>query len=210
MENFNTEKQIFTNRWFETTAKGIWAELLPKLKPTKIIEIGSYEGQSISYLIKTLSSEVDNLEIHCIDDWEGEQPVYKKLNLKMNLVEERFKKNMELLLATRKNINLKAHKSKSIKALSNLIAEGKSNYFDFIYIDGSHYACDVISDSVLAYDLLRVGGVIGFDDYTWVDQSTNDVLARPKIAIDAFANIFSYKTRIINTGNQQLYLQRTN
>ena len=41
MENSNTEKQIFTNRWFEVTAKGIWSALLPKLKPTKIIEIGS-------------------------------------------------------------------------------------------------------------------------------------------------------------------------
>ena len=210
METSNTEKQTFTNSWFETCAKENWSNLLPNLKPTKIIEIGSYEGKSISYLIETLSSEVDNLEIHCIDDWEGEQDVYKIRDIKMDLVEERFKKNMDLLLTTRKNINLKAHKSKSIKALSNLIAEGKSNYFDFIYIDGSHYACDVISDSVLAYDLLRVGGVIGFDDYSWVDRSNNDVLARPKFAIDAFANIFSYKTRIINTGNQQLYLQKTN
>ena len=209
MKSSNAEKLVFTNNWFEITAKEIWSSILPQLKPTKILEIGTYEGQSITYLIQTLFSTVDHLDVHVVDNWEGSQPVYKKLNLKMDLVEKQFKNNMSLLLKGKENVKLNVYKSNSIKALSNLVSEGKSMYFDFIYIDGSHYACDVLTDSILAYELLRVGGVMGFDDYSWIDESTNDILARPKIAIDAFSNIFSSKTRIINTNNHQFYLQKT-
>ena len=39
------------------------------------------------------------------------------------------------------------------------------NNFDLIYIDASHYAPDVLSDAVLAFKLLKPGGILIFDDY---------------------------------------------
>jgi len=41
------------------------------------------------------------------------------------------------------------------------------DHFDYISIDGSHEAADVLSDAVLSWPLLKTGGLICFDDYEW-------------------------------------------
>jgi len=46
--------------------------------------------------------------------------------------------------------------------------------FDFIYIDGSHKCLDVYLDAVLAWRLLRKGGILGFDDYLFNKGVTLD------------------------------------
>jgi hypothetical protein len=63
------------------------------------------------------------------------------------------------------------------------------NSDDFIYIDGSHVAKDVLVDAVLSWDLLKVGSIIIFDDYQWRVKLWNP-WARPQIAIDAFLQVF--------------------
>lgn len=67
---------------------------------------------------------------------------------------------------------------------------GKKNYFDFIYVDGSHRAPDVLCDAVLGFKLPKVGGFMAFDDYlqaerAWLPYGT-DPLRCPKPAIDAY------------------------
>ena len=70
--------------------------------------------------------------------------------------------------------------------------------YDVIYIDGSHTAPNVLADSVLAWPLLKVGGILIWDDYLWElplevyptpltdQQKEKAALLRPKMAIDAF------------------------
>ena len=36
-----------------------------------------------------------------------------------------------------------------------LLTQGYENYFDFIYVDGSHEATDVLFDALLAHRLVR-------------------------------------------------------
>ena len=62
---------------------------------------------------------------------------------------------------------------------------------DFIYIDGSHEAPDVLADLVLAFRLLSGGGVVLCDDYLWSPEepADADVLGCPKLAVDTFTNI---------------------
>ena len=137
----------FTNNWFESTAK-------------KILEIGSYEGASTCLLIDTLSLYHDSFEIHAIDTWDGGIE-HKEMKINMKLVEDRFKKNTSNAIKnSTKEINLITHK-KSINALSELISNQKSNYFDFIYIDSSHMASDVLSDAILSFELLKINGMMG-------------------------------------------------
>jgi hypothetical protein len=64
-----------------------------------------------------------------------------------------------------------------------------------IYIDGSHQAPDVLSDATLSFPLLKVGGTMIFDDYTW-RSVPGDPLYGPKLAVDAFLNIYFHKMRI--------------
>lgn len=208
-ENKPEDEMEFSNNWFGGTAEKIWKNLLPQLRPQKILEVGSYEGRSACYLICN-NDWSDNIELHCVDTWEGGIE-HKSANINMNSVEERFEKNTGIALSRSSAVNIiKKHKGFSLNMLAELISSGFTNYFDFIYVDGSHQAPDVISDAVLCFNLLRVGGVMGFDDYTWGENLPygKDPIRCPKISIDAFTTIFARKVRIINTPNYQLYTEK--
>ena len=206
----NSNQFEFTNNWFDITAKAIWEDLLPRIKPVKVLEIGAYEGASTCFLIKSLSSHLDRFEIHSVDTWEGGKE-HKNSKIDMSLVESRFHKNTSIQKSkSEKDVNLVIHKSSSINALCKLISESKSGYFDFIYIDGSHMALDVITDAVLSFELVKIGGVIAFDDYLWRLPGSNSILTNPKFAIDSFTNIFSSRIRILGGPNHQQYIQRIN
>jgi predicted O-methyltransferase YrrM len=56
--------------------------------------------------------------------------------------------------------------------------------YDFIYVDGSHDSVDVVLDAILAFKLLKPGGVMCFDDYEWCYYL--DAFRNPKPAIDFF------------------------
>jgi hypothetical protein len=74
--------------------------------------------------------------------------------------------------------------------------------YDVIYVDGSHTADDVLEDMVLAWPLLKVGGLMILDDYGW-DGAENaggrpmpeDLL--PKIAIDAFLSTYRNFVQVV-------------
>jgi len=202
----------FTNSWFDGAAKKVWEELIPQIKPKIILEIGSYEGASACYLINKLATEID-IEIHCVDTWGGgiEHQSGGAFETDMNFVESRFHHNLSLAIANAKNkVNLVVHKKLSDMCLSQLIHERGKNYFDFIYIDGSHQAPDVLCDAVLSFKLLKIGGFMVFDDYLWSENLPNgkDPIRCPKPAIDAFVNLNIRKLNILSAPLYQLYIQK--
>lgn len=60
---------------------------------------------------------------------------------------------------------------------------------DFIYVDGSHTAKDVLADAVQSWPLLVKGGIMLFDDYQWQHYADNPAL-NPKMGIDAFIGCY--------------------
>jgi predicted O-methyltransferase YrrM len=196
----------FTNNWFDSTARNVWDQLIPRVSPQKILEIGSYEGAATCYLIDRLKGS--QLEIHCIDTWAGG---VEHTGVNMSHVEARFHHNIN---TAAQNAILKPdmhiYKGYSDLELSRFLAAGYRNYFDFVYIDGSHQSPDVLCDAVLAFRLLRVGGVMAFDDYLWLEGSPqeSDPSRIPKPAIDAFTNIYFRKIGILSAPLYQLYVQK--
>jgi predicted O-methyltransferase YrrM len=183
-----------------------------QLDPSRILEVGSYEGASACYLIDKVGKR-KSMEIHCVDTWEGgiEHKVSKGAREEMRAVEERFKKNIQTAKSQATNkVEVVVHRSRSDMALSGLIANGKEGYFDFVYIDGSHQAPDVLCDALLGFRLLKVSGVMVFDDYLWQEHLPygNDPIRCPKLAIDAFTNIYCRKLKIISGPLYQLYVQK--
>jgi predicted O-methyltransferase YrrM len=77
--------------------------------------------------------------------------------------------------------------------------------FDFIYVDGSHVAQDVLTDACMAWPMLTVGGVMCFDDYGWGEPIPET--HKPKMAVDAFVDIFQEDLEVIHKG-YQLLVQR--
>jgi predicted O-methyltransferase YrrM len=185
----------FTNDWFGQNIP-IWDQLIPRFSPTKFLEIGSYEGRSTCYLIEKFT-ELSGIDIHCIDTWEGGVEHDKAT---MSDVERRFDNNTALAQKNAKHATVVTkHKKFSQLALADLIAAGQSLKFDVIYVDGSHQAPDVLTDCVMAFQLLRIGGLMIFDDYIWTMEAMGkqDAFNMPKPAIDAFLNIFQRKMQIV-------------
>ncbi len=205
MNNFE-----FTTNWFELNGKQVWDALLPQLNPLKVLEIGSYEGESTCYLINYLSKK-ENTELYCIDNWTGAIEQINR-NIDMKEVENRFDNNVKKAMMDKPNkIKFVKLKGNSDFYLSKLLTQNKSNYFDFIYVDGSHQAQDVLFDALMAFKLIRKNGIIAFDDYLWFERNLpqgKDLNRCPKPAIDAFTSIFYNKVDIIQAPLKQLYVTK--
>ena len=205
------EDYEFTNAWFDGN-KAIWAELLSHLSPGRILEVGSFEGNSTAYLIESLAKQT-SVEIHCVDTWQGgvEHREGGSAQADMEKVEARFYRNIRVAQSRVSHpVEMVIHKGESGVELSKLISQGMRGYFDFIYIDGSHQAPDVLLDAVLGFELLGVNGVIVFDDYLWQEPLPGgvDPIRCPKLAIDAFTTIYCRKIRVISAPLYQLYVQK--
>ena len=88
---------------------------------------------------------------------------------------------------------------KSSHALSELI-RNKVDLFDFIYVDASHRHNDALVDIVLAWQLLRTGGIMGFDDYMWTPPRDTEVVDTCHTAIDYFLKEFRTKIVVLHIG----------
>jgi predicted O-methyltransferase YrrM len=75
----------------------------------------------------------------------------------------------------------------SLPALHQLVMAGR--LFDLIYVDGSHRRDDVIMDSLLAWRLLKEGGLLIWDDY--LCDTHLPAAERPQQAIDTFLKLYA-------------------
>jgi predicted O-methyltransferase YrrM len=189
----------FTKDWFNW-APEVWTQLIPMLSGTarhrQFLEIGSFEGRSSIWIAENMMTEGD--ELRCIDTWQGGEEHGEE---NMSEVEERFRHN--LIVATKKLPRRRIFQLKgtSTKKLAELQSHPSEHSFDFIYIDGSHIAKDVLTDACMAWPLLSPKGLMVFDDYLWTPNA-RDILHRPKAAIDAFVNLFAEEVEIVHVGYQ--------
>jgi hypothetical protein len=75
----------------------------------------------------------------------------------------------------------------------------KKEYYDFVYIDGSHRSRDALVDAVFSWRLLKPGGYMIFDDYE--RQELRAYLVPHKVArmgIDAFLTVFAPHIDVIH------------
>jgi len=208
----------YTTDWF-TRHLPIWNPLLTATKPKKILEIGSFEGRSTVFMINNATKYNDDVEIHCIDTWLG-SPEHGDTDFTQ--VEARFDANVkEAKQEVFENVTVIKHKGTSLEQLSKLVVEGHLSTFDWVLVDGSHLAADVLYDAIFAFKLARVGGIIVFDDYNVLEApDLENNLDFPKIAIQSFGKIYGKKVSLIRltdaqTGEQysdsdtyQLYLTK--
>ena len=186
----------FTKDWFGW-APPVWEQLIPLLPERKaFLEIGSFEGRSTIWTVENMME--DGGEIVCVDTWEGGEEHAAE---DMSSVEKLFDANVILARAAYPKRTVRKVKGLSTQYLGSCLEVGRPvGDFDFIYIDGSHVAKDVLTDACMAWPLLKPGGIMVFDDYLWGEP--RDILHRPKPAIDAFCNIFAEEAQIIHVGYQ--------
>lgn len=190
----------FTTDWFTPSWEN-WLLFTADRKISKILEIGSFEGRSTCAMIEHFGQK-GRLQVVCVDDWQG-SPEHRQFD--MSVVEQRFNRNIGRAVARLGHrVDVYKHKGRSVEVLSGLMKEHQ-NSFDLVFVDGSHQACDVLTDLVLSYHLCAVGGQIICDDYLWnnAPHGSQDLLMMPRLAIDAFAHTFMRK--LAQFGGLKLY-----
>ena len=132
----------------------------------------------------------------CVDSWSGSDE-HQNLSY-LDKVEPRF------------DFNLNKYKSRLLKIKSKSSdffyrMEKTENYYDLIYIDGSHHSDDVILDALSAFRLLKPNGYLIFDDYLW--KFYKNPYENPAVSINFFLKSKSNNIRYLFI-NQQVIIQK--
>jgi predicted O-methyltransferase YrrM len=186
----------FTQDWFHWSP-AIWEQLVPSLPGRKrLLELGAFEGRSTAWIVENMLE--DDGTLISVDTWGGAEE-HLIMGLAMSDAEDNYDHNLRLLGEQYPERAVLKFKMTSYEAITKL-AGGPQ--FDFIYVDASHTAPDVLTDACVAWPMLKDNGVMVFDDYLWGDN--RDVLHRPKLAVDAFVNIFAEQLKPVHMGYQYI------
>jgi predicted O-methyltransferase YrrM len=141
----------YSENWFDHNIPH-WQQWLGGFRDragVRALEIGSFEGRSTLWLCQNILTGA-NARIDCVDLFAPD-PVYGDYHA-------RFRHNTAAFAD-----RITEHAGYSFDSLRRIEGE-----FDFIYIDGWHSAFGALADGVMTWPLLKVGGVMIFDDYLWV------------------------------------------
>lgn len=181
----------FTHDWFSNNIEN-WNSLLRSYKNVdnlRFLEIGCYEGRATSWLLHYILTG-QNSTIDVVDTFEGSME-HRDMNIDTSSIYKHFEENVVRTYPKK----VRVHVGYSQEVLRNL----QINSYSFIYVDGSHKSSDVLEDAILSWRLLKMGGIMVFDDYGWKHYK-DEPLLNPKPGIDAFLSIF--------TGQYELLLQK--
>jgi len=187
----------FTTDLFSQNIK-VWERHLSRFAhqpDLEFLEIGSFEGGSACWFLKNILTDKSS-RLTCVDtfDFAGQGSYYFQDEGSESMsIEDRFDFNIKQTGS--------AHKVRKLVGSSQQVLRGLPFFtYDFIFIDGSHKAINVLEDAVLSWPLLKKGALLTFDDYGW-DGDPNP-LNCPRMAIDAFLNIFETHYAMIHKGYQ--------
>jgi predicted O-methyltransferase YrrM len=168
----------YPDYWRELFASNGWSDNIPRT----IIEIGSYEGRSALWMLEHLLQHPQS-RLHCVDIFADRDTPGSYWH--------RFEANV---LASPHAGKVSVAVSPSLPFLTRFVASGER--VDFVYVDGSHRAADVLEDLVLAFHATRPGGIIICDDYLQRARTADVTLDSPKLGVDAFTTLYSDRLTI--------------
>jgi SAM-dependent methyltransferase len=180
----------FNVDWF-TRRIPVWQQALEPYRGRpglRYLEVGTFEGRSLFWVLEQILTNASSTAVG-IDPYLGKWGASK---------EEIFRRNLERSGA--------GDRVKLIKGLSQVeLRKLPLQSFDIVYIDGSHAAADVLEDAVLAWRLLKPGGMLIFDDYLW--RPGTPLEDRPRKAIDDFHWFFKDRFDVVHS-DYQVFLRR--
>lgn len=141
----------FSENWFEHNIPH-WEQWLGGFRGrpgARALEIGSFEGRSTLWLCENILT-ADDSRIDCVDLFRAD-PVYGDYV-------QRFRANTAAHRA-----RIREFAGPSFEMLRRV-----DGPYDIVYVDGWHSAFGALADGVMTWPLLKVGGVMIFDDYLWV------------------------------------------
>jgi predicted O-methyltransferase YrrM len=195
----------FTETWFDIAIPA-WTKLFEVYPmPKDILEVGCYEGRATTWLCdNVIKGEKVNYDI--VDTFEGSLEEAGMIGTKERLgggsfIEQNFMHNISF----HKNVDFKIHKGYSQQILPNFPQEER---YDFIYIDASHRADDTFVDAYYCHKMLKVGGVVVFDDFAWKDPKNLHIANSPEFGIKVFCTMYDKHYDVLFDGYQIALLKK--
>ena len=189
----------FTEDWFSTNIPR-WTQLFSHLKdPSRTLmwlEIGCFQGRSTVWVLENiLKHTAPGSKIYCVDTFQGS---VEHTDAQVANMEDLFRNNV------RKYQNqVVVHKGPSNVVLKQRDLMKCS--FDVVYVDGDHRSKAVLEDAILAFPLLKHGGIMVFDDYMGGNvASVQDC----HIGIDCFLKCYEEDIKVIYRGYQLAILKK--
>jgi tetratricopeptide (TPR) repeat protein len=170
--------------WFATHIP-VWEEQLRDCagrKDLRAVEVGSFEGMSCCWLVDHVLTH-PSAEIVCIDP--DFQPLFD-VNIRRSGASQKVRKI----------------ESRSQDALPELEADS----YHLVFVDGEHLAPSVFLDAVYGLRLLRIGGLMIFDDY--LKPPERDLRQPVKLGVDHFLSIYGGCVELLHSG-YQVFLRKT-
>lgn len=194
MTTMSHSSYMFTSDWFSHNIP-IWMNVLSEFrdKSVKALEIGSYQGRSAVWLLENILTHPD-ATLTCVDTFEGsaEHTFDQKVG-----IWDMFQNNVITNFGPKVNVL----RGKSGDIMRTFPAD---EVFDIVYIDGCHYSANVMEDAVLTFPLLRVGGILIFDDYLGGEPGERHLPFNPKTGIDGFLAAYAPYINTIYSGYQHI------
>ena len=182
--------------WFKQTAEDNFKTQLTPLAGKfnlRFLQIGAYTGDATVWLVDNILTQANSV-LEDVDIWSGsDEEAHKAMD--WTDVERVY----DSRIAFRPNVI--KYKMDSREYLRSV----EEPTFDFIYIDGDHTAEGVLQDAVLAWRLLKAGGIIAFDDYLWEDP--RGIEYQPGWSIDTFVGIVKDDSEVL-VSNSQVWLKK--
>ncbi len=170
----------------------VFLDILSKLKPKLIVEVGSWKGASAIHMARLAKALRLDCRIVCIDTWLGssEHVLGQRPEWRDSL---QFKHGFPQLYFTFLANVVRAGVADRIVPLANssdnaaLVLAARNVAPDLVYIDGAHEEDAVYRDLRNYWRLLAPGGVLIGDDFGWegVRRAAERFAAEENLAIDA-------------------------
>ena len=202
------KKYKFTETWFDPMIPN-WEQVF-KMRQDKpierVLEIGSYEGRATVYLCSEILKPGTKYDV--VDTFGGSLQESGMAGTAERLDQDDFiYNNFKHNISQHPEIEFEIHRGYSQHILPKLLQEERQ--YDVIYVDASHEADDTFVDAYYAHRMLKVGGLLIFDDYLWKDPERSHPLHSPELGIRMFFSMYENSYGLIGEG-YQVYVEKVN
>lgn len=189
--------------WFAQSAQYNFDVLLQRFigeDNLHFLQLGAYTGDATVWLRENILTGAGSL-LQDVDTWKGSNEEGHK-NLDFNEVYEIYQNKIS------KYDNIWWYKGTTFEFLSHVFGcdSCESFSYDFIYIDADHTTVGVLLDAEMSWPLLKSGGLMAFDDYTW-HHHTMDPRLEPKVGIDLFLHRHTGEYELLAV-NDQVWIRK--
>ena len=184
--------------WFKQTAQHNFEYFLTPLAgqdKLSLLQLGSFTGDASVWLAEHIVTGSSSI-LFDVDTWQGS--------------EEEAHDGMDFddVFATYR-AKVKPYNKvlwKQTDTVSFLTSYNYLKEYDFIYIDADHTTVGVLLDAELSWPLIKSGGIMAFDDYTWNHESGDPRLA-PTVGIDLFLHRHQLELEVL-VKNTQVWVRK--